>query len=103
MRKQNIAFVFLSANSDEKILNAAKATKPYGFLVKPFRERDVLVTLDVAWYLHQHGLEASSQQTGNDVLPQLEKSDFPAIIGSSAIFLEVLNNVKIVSASEVSV
>ena len=103
LRKQNIAFVFLSANSDEKILNAAKATKPYGFLVKPFRERDVLVTLDVAWYLHQHGLEASSQQTGNEVIPQLEKSDFPAIIGNSAIFLEVLNNVKIVSASEVSV
>eukprot|EP01037_Dinobryon_pediforme_P000858 gene858-863_t len=43
LREKNIAFVFLSANSNKQILNAAKATKPYGFLVKPFREKDVLV------------------------------------------------------------
>jgi len=36
--KENIAFIYLSANSNEEVLNAAKATQPYGFLVKPFRE-----------------------------------------------------------------
>src|SRR3954466_626672 len=50
LREKSIAFVYLSANSNKQILDAAKATKPYGFLVKPFREKDVLVMLDVAWY-----------------------------------------------------
>ena len=102
LKKRNIAFVFLSANSDEKILNAAKATKPYGFLVKPFRERDVLVMLDVAWYLHLNTLE-KVMETENKPEPITEGSDFPGIIGSSSNFLEVLQNVKVVSSSEVSV
>ncbi|MDP9076137.1 MAG: sigma 54-interacting transcriptional regulator [Bacteroidota bacterium] len=48
----NIAFVYLSANSNQKILEEAKATNPYGFMVKPFREKDVLVSLEIAQYLH---------------------------------------------------
>jgi two-component system, NtrC family, response regulator HydG len=63
LSKKNIPFVYLSANSNKEILDAAKATRPYGFLVKPFRERDVLVTLDIAHYLHQHSLESSLLKT----------------------------------------
>src|ERR1700761_3323567 len=53
LREQNTAFVYLSANSNKETLDAAKATHPYGFLVKPFREKDVLVMLEVALYRHQ--------------------------------------------------
>src|SRR5580698_8099053 len=31
LREEHIAFVYLSANSNEEILEAAKATQPYGF------------------------------------------------------------------------
>lgn len=57
LKEQRIAFVFLSANSSQSILEAAKATQPYGFLVKPFREKDILITLDIAWYRHEHALD----------------------------------------------
>lgn len=53
LQDMGLAFVYISANSNRQVLDAAKATKPYGFLVKPFREKDVLVMLDVAWYLHE--------------------------------------------------
>ena len=99
LKKQGIAFVYLSANSDERILNAAKATKPYGFLVKPFREKDVLVTLDVAWYLHSHSLKTDPYQAREGE----GEPDFAGIIGNSPDFKEILHNVRIVSASEVSV
>jgi DNA-binding NtrC family response regulator len=56
LKEENIAFVYLSANSNEEVLNAAKATEPYGFLVKPFREKDLLVTLEIARYRHEHSL-----------------------------------------------
>jgi len=54
----NIPFVYLSANSDEEVLNAAKTTEPYGFLVKPFREKDLLVALEIAHYRHKHNQES---------------------------------------------
>ena len=57
--KENIAFVFLSANSNEEVLNMAKATQPYGFLIKPFRERDLLITLEIARYRHEHSTESN--------------------------------------------
>ncbi|MDH7459997.1 sigma 54-interacting response regulator [Chitinophagaceae bacterium 26-R-25] len=62
LRADNIAFIYLSANSSQKILEEAKATEPDGFLVKPFREKDLLVALDVAWYRHQHSLESKLRQ-----------------------------------------
>src|SRR5882762_8097484 len=105
LKKKNIAFVYLSANSDKQILDAAIATKPYGFLVKPFREKDVLVMLDVAWYLHQHNQESVSRTVhpAADVPALLPGDAFPHIIGQCPGFLEVLKNVRIVGPSETSV
>ncbi len=59
LREKNIPFVYLSANSNEELLNEAKSTHPYGFLVKPFREKDLLTTIEIAYYLHEHNEEAN--------------------------------------------
>jgi len=58
LKDENRAFIFISANSNHDVLMAAKATQPHGFIVKPFRERDLLVTLEVAQYRHENSLEA---------------------------------------------
>ncbi|HEX6431836.1 MAG TPA: sigma 54-interacting transcriptional regulator [Niastella sp.] len=58
LTEKNIAFVYLSANNNEKVLEEAMATQSYGFLVKPFREKDVLVALEIAHYRHAHSIEA---------------------------------------------
>ncbi|GAB2558321.1 sigma 54-interacting transcriptional regulator [Spirosoma aerophilum] len=62
LREQNIPFVFLSANLNDGVLEAAKVTQPFGFLNKPFRERDVLTTLEIARYRHAHSEEAKLRQ-----------------------------------------
>lgn len=59
LTKENIAFVYLSANSNEEVLNMAKATQPYGFLVKPFRAKDLLIMLEIARYRHEHSIESN--------------------------------------------
>ncbi len=59
LKENNIPFIYLSANSNEEVLNKAKLTHPYGFLVKPFREKDLLVTIEIAEYHQQHGIESS--------------------------------------------
>jgi two-component system response regulator HydG len=101
LKERNVAFVYLSANSNKQILDAAKATQPYGFLVKPFREKDVLVMLDVAWYLHRQNQGVSGNVKS---LPaNLKGSDFKEIVGTSECMQEVLDNVKIVGTSDISV
>ena len=62
LRAENIAFIYLSANSNQTILEEAKTTEPYGFLVKPFRKKDLLIMLDIAWYRHEHSLESKLRQ-----------------------------------------
>src|SRR5262245_18720587 len=62
LRKDNIAFIYLSANSNEEILSEAKTTEPSGFIVKPFRAKDLLVTLEIARYRDEHSEEAKSRR-----------------------------------------
>lgn len=57
-----IPFIFLSANTNTSVLEEAKMTKPFGFLVKPFREKDVLVALEIAYYRHALSLESQRCQ-----------------------------------------
>jgi transcriptional regulator with GAF, ATPase, and Fis domain len=105
LKKMNIPFVYLSANSDKQVLDAAIATKPYGFLVKPFREKDVLITLDVARYLHQHergSAEPEDHTVCSPALP-IPAGELPTMVGQSAVFLEVLKNAGIVGPSDTSV
>jgi DNA-binding NtrC family response regulator len=60
--KMKIPFIYISANTNQTVLEAAKATQPYGFLVKPFREKDLLVMLDIANYNYQQSLKLSQQR-----------------------------------------
>ncbi len=72
LKEDNIAFIYLSANSNEEILSAAKRTEPYGFIVKPFREKDLLVTLEIAQYRHEHSRE-SKYRRETELIRQLGK------------------------------
>jgi len=59
----NVPFIYISANTNQTILEAAKETRPYGFLVKPFRENDLLIMLDIAQYRHA---QSTKYDHGND-------------------------------------
>jgi diguanylate cyclase (GGDEF)-like protein len=53
------AVVFLTAHSDDATLNRALAVSPYGYIVKPFRARELKVAIELAVAKHaQERLEA---------------------------------------------
>jgi len=54
LMEEQIPFIYVSANSNEKVLEAAKSTLPYGFIVKPYRDKDVLLSIDIARYRAEH-------------------------------------------------
>ena len=62
LREKNIGFIYISANTNQSVLEKAKATQPYAFIVKPFRERDLLIMLDIASQKHQANLQLNSQK-----------------------------------------
>lgn len=104
LSEKNMAFVYLSANSNRQILEEAKPTKPYGFMVKPFRAKDVLIMLDVALYLHKNriaekGETPASPKSSAVILPP----EFSKLIGKSARFMETLTRAKMVGATDTSV
>ncbi len=45
--------VFITAYSADEILARAKLTEPYGYILKPFTDRELRVTLTMALYKHQ--------------------------------------------------
>jgi len=51
--RYNIPIVYLTAFSDDKTLNRAKAAEPFGYLLKPFEEKKLHTTIEIALYKHQ--------------------------------------------------
>lgn len=61
----NIPVVYLTAFSDEDTLQRAKVTGPFGYLIKPFEERELHVTLEIA--LYTHGIEQSLKKSQEEL------------------------------------
>ncbi len=49
----NIPIVYLTAYADEKVLERAKITEPSGYIVKPFINEDLKITIEIALYKHK--------------------------------------------------
>src|SRR4026208_1642356 len=49
----NVPVVFLTAYADEETILRATKTTPFGYLVKPFNERELRATIEIAFYTHQ--------------------------------------------------
>lgn len=50
--KYEVLFVFLTSFSDKGTLDEVKDTMPYGYIVKPFTEKDLKVNIGLALYKH---------------------------------------------------
>ncbi|HEY9205398.1 MAG TPA: ATP-binding protein [Candidatus Methanoperedens sp.] len=51
----NIPVVYLTAYTDEEILKRARITEPFGYIVKPFDEKELHITIEMA--LYKSGME----------------------------------------------
>lgn len=51
----HIPVVFLTAFADEHTLQRAKTTEPFGYIIKPFEDREIQSTIEIA--LYKHGAE----------------------------------------------
>lgn len=48
-----IPVIYLTANADHPTVQRAKVTEPFGYVIKPFEERELQTTIEVALYKHR--------------------------------------------------
>jgi two-component system cell cycle sensor histidine kinase/response regulator CckA len=61
-RRWDIPVIYLTAYADERTLERAKISEPYGYLLKPFQERELKSTIEVALYRHGVGRELQERE-----------------------------------------
>ena len=66
--EDDIPIIFLTAFGDQETLERAKETGPFGFIIKPFKERELFATIEVALSKHQ---SAHRLQQSHDDLMQI--------------------------------
>lgn len=49
----DIPVIYLTAYADDEKLKRARVTEPYGYIIKPFRERELHSNIEMAFYKHE--------------------------------------------------
>lgn len=80
----NIPVIFLTAHSNSDTVNRAKEAEPYGFLVKPIKEKELPITVDMA--IHKHKLFMEKLKS-NNVKKKSNSKRREEIINSSIMIL----------------
>ena len=61
-KEANIPVIFLTAYADESTLAKAKVTQPYGYIIKPFKEIDIHMSIEMALYKHKKETEVLKER-----------------------------------------
>lgn len=86
-QKYRIPFVYLTAYSDKVTLAMAQHTEPYGYVVKPFTEKNLFATLHLALLNHGRKMKDSF------MLPGLDKINQSLLVGLSDREYEILQRI----------
>ncbi|MEH1937201.1 MAG: EAL domain-containing protein [Nostoc sp.] len=78
----NIPVIYLTVNADESTLERAKVTEPFGYIIKPFKEKELKFTIEIT--LSKHRMERKLKQS-EQWLTTVLKSIGDGVITSDAL------------------
>ena len=64
-RIHDVPIVYLSAHCSDTILERAKITAPFGYVMKPIKEKELYAAIEIALYKHQ--LEERSREMNDEL------------------------------------
>jgi PAS domain S-box-containing protein len=67
-RRLNIPVIYLTAYADDNTLERAKITQPFGYLLKPFKEKELQTNIEITLIKHRLERQLKANQKWLDVL-----------------------------------
>jgi len=58
----DIPVVFLTAYTDDGTVGKAKISEPYGYIIKPFKEKELQTTIEMAIYKHEKDIQVKKER-----------------------------------------
>ncbi len=89
----DVPIIYLTAYATDEIFHRAKLTAPYGYILKPFRDRELLNNIEIA--LYRHHLERELR---------MREAELSAVFNSvQAMLLIVDHNQRIIKANQAAI
>lgn len=99
---KKVPFVYLTSYSSQEIIDKAKTTLPMGYIVKPFNERELYSTIEIALYnfsRFQISIEWNKENFNKLVENEITQKEFEILIG----IYEGKNNLQLAESNCISV
>lgn len=77
--KYRIPFIYVTSYADDSTLEAAKITYPWGYIVKPFDEKDLYAAIEIAWHNAQNKRDESllsREKINRKIIQPLTKKEY---------------------------
>ncbi len=69
----DIPVIYLTAHADNDTLRRAKVTEPFGYIIKPFEERELYTNIEIA--LYKHNLEKELKENVSQLVKKVVEWD----------------------------
>lgn len=86
--RYGIPVIFLTAYADSALIERAKITEPYGYILKPYDERGLHSAIEMALYKHQMGRALQESETTTRMMVNATR-DFLYLMSADGKFLVV--------------
>ncbi|GAG46103.1 unnamed protein product, partial [marine sediment metagenome] len=83
----DVPVVYLTAYADDKTVDRAKITEPFGYILKPFEDRDLQTTIEMA--LHKHKMRILLEESEERYRGVVENAHDAIYIKTKGDFLYV--------------
>ena len=89
-KRRDLPIIYLTAHSDEQTLQRATITEPYGYILKPFEDRELHMAIEMA--LYKHRMEGRLKEQGRWLAATLRS------IGDGVIATDAQKRIKFINA-----
>ncbi|HNX42275.1 MAG TPA: response regulator [Candidatus Aminicenantes bacterium] len=78
MAKRYVPILFITAYTDEETLERAKSLRPYGYIIKPIEERELLINVEMALYRYRAERQIREAEERSQEI--FDKNDTPLLL-----------------------
>jgi diguanylate cyclase (GGDEF)-like protein/PAS domain S-box-containing protein len=86
-RRFDVPVIFLTANADDGTIQRAKVTEPFGYIIKPFEERELHIAIEMALYKHQADRKMKESEERYRILVELSPEAIALQSGDKLIYI----------------